>query len=455
MRFIKFDIESFYPNITQQLLNKAFQLARQYTDLTKEEEGIIWHSRKSVLIDSDGDIWKKRNNPDFDVTMGSFDGAECCMLVGLLILSKIKTILNCGLFRDDGLGVVKAIGRRGQEVERVRKSLFRIFGDLGLKIVAEGNLVEVDYLDISFNLTDSSFRPFKKPNASIKYVNKLSNHPPQVIKNIPDNINKRLASISCNQDNFDAETQVYQSALDQAGYHHKLQFYDVQPKPQNKKRRRQNILWFNPPFSLSVATNLGKKFFAILNKHFPKGHKFHGLFNKRNVKLSYSCLPSMKALISAHNNKVLNPPAEEDHGCNCRTGPDTCPLKGRCQIPSLVYRAKVSDNTGTSKEYVGQTHITFKKRWNNSKQEQKNPAKENSTELSKHVWKLKRNNIAYDIDWSVAAIAKPYTRETGRCQLCTMERVFIARQDSSGLNRRSEIVNKCIHKKKNVLENWL
>ena len=130
-------------------------------------------------------------------------------------------------------------------------------------------------------------------------------------------------------------------------------------------------------------------------------------------------------------------------------------MKGRCQIPSLVYRAKVSDNTGTSKEYVGQTHITFKKRWNNSKQEQKNPAKENSTELSKHVWKLKRNNIAYDIDWSVAAIAKPYTRETGRCQLCTMERVFIARQDSSGLNRRSEIVNKCIHKKKNVLENWL
>ena len=101
------------------------------------------------------------------------------------------------------------------------------------------------------------------------------------------------------------------------------------------------------------------------------------------------------------------------------------------------------------------SHHTFKKRWNNSKQEQKNPAKENSTELSKHVWKLKRNNIAYDIDWSVAAIAKPYTRETGRCQLCTMERVFIARQDSSGLNRRSEIVNKCIHKKKNVLENWL
>ena len=28
-------------------------------------------------------VWVKKNNPDFDVTMGSFDGPEVCELVGL------------------------------------------------------------------------------------------------------------------------------------------------------------------------------------------------------------------------------------------------------------------------------------------------------------------------------------------------------------------------------------
>ena len=53
---------------------------------------------------------KKTGNPLFDVTMGSFDGAELCELVGLYLLNKIKPLLgtgNVGLYRDDGLAIVK------------------------------------------------------------------------------------------------------------------------------------------------------------------------------------------------------------------------------------------------------------------------------------------------------------------------------------------------------------
>ena len=45
-------------------------------------------------------------NSDFDVTMGSWDGAETCDLVGLFLLSELQIVgINMGLYRDDGLGI--------------------------------------------------------------------------------------------------------------------------------------------------------------------------------------------------------------------------------------------------------------------------------------------------------------------------------------------------------------
>jgi hypothetical protein len=108
------------------------------------------------------------------------------------------------------------------------------------------------------------------------------------------------------------------------------------------------------------------------------------------------------------------------------------------------------------KEYLGQTNITFKLRWNNHKSECKLPHKEKATCLSKYVWYLKRKEINFTINWSVASIASPYSRETGRCQLCTMERTLIALQDRGrGLNRRAEVLTRCWHKDKHLLTNWV
>ena len=47
---------------------------------------------------------------------------------------------------------------------------------------------------------------------------------------------------------------------------------DREEKTRNeeKSKRRRKIIWFNPPFSLSVKSNIGKLFFKLLKKHFPK-----------------------------------------------------------------------------------------------------------------------------------------------------------------------------------------
>ena len=50
--------------------------------------------------------WVKREGEEFDITMGSYDGAETTDLVGLFLLHQLKHLpVNLGLYRDDGLAV--------------------------------------------------------------------------------------------------------------------------------------------------------------------------------------------------------------------------------------------------------------------------------------------------------------------------------------------------------------
>ena len=61
-------------------------------------------------------------------------------------------------------------------------------------------------------------------------------------------------------------------------------------KPNNK--RENNLV--QSPYSKNVSTKVGNQFPKLVNKHFPRHHKFYKLFNKNNVKVSYSCVPNMK-----------------------------------------------------------------------------------------------------------------------------------------------------------------
>ena len=111
------------------------------------------HVRKSLLF-HDNLPWVKKQGSMFDVTMGSYDGAEVCELVGLYILYLISQEIDgidVGLYRDDGLAITR--NTIGPEIDRTRKKLHRIFNDNGLKIDIKCNLKIVDYLDVTFNLT--------------------------------------------------------------------------------------------------------------------------------------------------------------------------------------------------------------------------------------------------------------------------------------------------------------
>ena len=90
---------------------------------------MIMVSRENFLH-FDGDVWEKKEEPSFDITMGSFDGAETCELVGLFLLNEITNNLGIpqqqfGLYRDDGLMVLRASKR---ELDNLRKKLVGLFG---------------------------------------------------------------------------------------------------------------------------------------------------------------------------------------------------------------------------------------------------------------------------------------------------------------------------------------
>ena len=68
----------------------------------KEEELEVINATKKALLYSDGQPWTKKGEEDFDIPMGSFDGAEVCELVGLYLLHLLKdTKQDLGLYRDD------------------------------------------------------------------------------------------------------------------------------------------------------------------------------------------------------------------------------------------------------------------------------------------------------------------------------------------------------------------
>ena len=76
----------------------------------------------------------------------------------------------------------------------------------------------------------------------------------------------------------------------------------------------------------------------------------------------------------------------------------------------------------------------------------KDPKKKNATELSKHIWRLKENNMEVTITWEMVARAKPYSNSNKKCNLCTTEKYFIlCEPHRSSLNKRNELTSTCRH----------
>ena len=104
-----------------------------------------------------------------------------------------------------------------------------------------------------------------------------------------------------------------------------------------------------------------------------------------------------------------------------------------------------TDNN-TSETYVGLTENDFNTRYRNHTSSFQPAHSRNSSELSKHMWDFKDNNIAHTISWNILASANK------RCNLCLLEKfIIICQPERSTLNKRNELVSSCRHRNKSLL----
>ena len=271
--FIVFDVVDFYPSISENLLSQALNYASQFIEISQQQINIIMYSRKSLLF-NEGKPWCKRNSANmFDVAMGSYDGAEICELVGLFILDKLRAEFkndNIGLYRDDGLAAFKNVGARTSN--SIGKRFALCLKDLGLSITIQTNQKIVNYLDVTFDLNNGSYKPYRKPDNTPLYINVQSNHPPPIIRQPPTSISQRISDLSCSAEEFNKAAPIYNKALKESGFDDQLKYLPRPTLKNPRKNRARNVIWFNQPYSANVLTNVGRAVLELVDKHFPPGN---------------------------------------------------------------------------------------------------------------------------------------------------------------------------------------
>ena len=101
--------------------------------------------------------------------------------------------------------------------------MIRIFREnFGLKLTITTNLKTVNFLNVTFNLCTGKYQPYKKPSDTPTYINVHSNHPPNIIKALSNNISKRTSNISSAKATFHNVALFYNDVLFASGYKENL-----------------------------------------------------------------------------------------------------------------------------------------------------------------------------------------------------------------------------------------
>ena len=106
--------------------------------------------------------------------------------------------------------------------------MIRIFREyFGFKITITTNLKTVNLLDVTFNLCNGKYQPYKKSNDTSTHINVNSNHPPTIIKALSSNVLKRISNISSDKAAFNNTAPSYNDVLSASGYKENLTYQKI------------------------------------------------------------------------------------------------------------------------------------------------------------------------------------------------------------------------------------
>ena len=146
------------------------------------------------------------------------------------------------------------------------------------KIEISSNIKIVNFLDVTLDLSNNSYKPFIKSNQNPSYINVNSNHPKNIIKQIPKAVNLRIGKLFANEKIFKESSKRYIDALKNNGFKEDFRYLkenitneitkDNNNYDQKNKNRKRKIKWFNPTFCKLANIDVGKYFLRLIGKTF-------------------------------------------------------------------------------------------------------------------------------------------------------------------------------------------
>ena len=203
----------------------------------------------------------------------------------------------------------------------------------------------------------------------------------------------------------------------------------------------------------------------LVDKHFKHGNKLHKVFNRKTLKISYSCTKNIFQIINSHNKNITKDFQDQINNrnnnnnnnndmkkeCNCKSR-DNCPMIGLCNLNNVIYQAIIypEENITDKKTYIGLTFTKWKERYSNHKFTFFDEHLKHHTALSKQFWCLKNKGLTPEIEWSILKKSNTPNSFDGRCNLCVEEKIYILihKWPDRLLNKRSELIARCRHKTK-------
>ena len=139
--------------------------------------------------------------------------------MGLYILNILTRIISpeqIGLYHDDSLIYIP--NSNGPNSSSLLKKIIRAFTFLGFKIEVSSNNKIVNFLDVTLDLSNNTYKQFIKTDQYPSYINVNSNHSKTIIKQVPKVVNLRIRNLSVNEKIFQESRKIYMDALKNSGF---------------------------------------------------------------------------------------------------------------------------------------------------------------------------------------------------------------------------------------------
>ena len=332
-------------------------------------------------------------------------------------MKDIITNGSVGVYRGDGLAVVHKDS--GPHMERLRKNIIDFFKQHGFQITIEINLKITDFLDIYLDLENDKFYPYRKSNNTPFYENRESNHPFNILQQLPKMTSERLPNLSCTEDEFIKASGEYQNVLKNSGFKDKLTYTPCNQR--NRRQRNRKVIWCNPSFDLQDKTDIDKIFFQLLDRNFPPHHRLHKISNRNTVKTSSSCMPNMASHISSRNKNIIQESKKLQYQnpktCDCQVA-EKCPINGNWKQSAVIDQVDLTPEIDNERIYIGLTEDPFKEGLSDHRTSFKYEQHKNKSKLSSFTWETKNKSQNFEIKWSVIRKSTPFKAGNKKRNLC-------------------------------------